>query len=430
MEESSVSTTPAAPTPRKTLWDSILGATPVALTVLATILAGLSSGEMTKAQYHRSLAAQEQSKTSDEWAYFQAKKYRSTYSTGTASQLRLQSSRQPFTGDTVLTLLDRMIGNLQSLDGRVIALLQHQQIANAALGDRAKKFQEWLATIRPGVKERSEKVKAAKEDVAKGLNDADLQKTLQLLQSDDLPTTDGTGKAADAAAALTNDLKALNPVLLDAFKAIDTHKPKAELDSLCNQISEEQVRQGLEVVEQHVERFDSGHKPVAKAQDRIGKLLDDCLEWQGWARETASDLHREAGDPSPDTPTNPTWQQLQRGLDELARNAEADDAATTRRSADFAAARLRYNARRYDHEARYNQTSAWLHEIQVNKSGLLSERHRYRSSLFFIGMLAAQGGVTIATLSLALRRRSILWTLATVAGLAAIALAGYVYLFI
>jgi hypothetical protein len=45
-------------------------------------------------------------------------------------------------------------------------------------------------------------------------------------------------------------------------------------------------------------------------------------------------------------------------------------------------------------------------------------------------MLAAQAGVTVATLALALRRRSVLWSLAATAGLAAVAFAGYVYLFI
>jgi hypothetical protein len=423
-----VSTAPT-PLPRKTLWDTILGATPVALTVLATILAGLSSGEMTKAQYHRSLAAQEQSKTSDEWAYFQAKKYRSTYSTGTASQLRLQSSRQPFTAVVLLALLDGMVDDLQGLDGRVGDLLTFLQGNEASLGDRGKKYHERLTAFRQGVKERIQKVKAAKDDLAKELPGADFKKTFALLPSDDLPTADGTGKADDIAATLTNDLKTVNPVLHDAFQVIDGHQPKAELDAVCNRIPEEQVRQAHDVVDRHVAAFDSAHKPVGKAQDHIGKVLDDCLELQGWARETASDLHLDAGNPAGGADDKP-WGRFQTNLAALARDTEEEYASASRRSADFTAARLRYNARRYDHEARYNQTSAWLHEIQVNKSGLLADRHRYRSTLFFIGMLAAQGGVTIATLSLALRRRSILWTLATIAGLAALTLAGYVYLFI
>ena len=58
-------------------WGKILGATPIVMAVIATMLAGLASSEMTKAQYDRSLAAQLQSKAGDQWSYYQAKKLRS-----------------------------------------------------------------------------------------------------------------------------------------------------------------------------------------------------------------------------------------------------------------------------------------------------------------------------------------------------------------
>ncbi len=61
----------------QTKWGKILGATPIIMTVIATMLAGLASSEMTKAQYDRSLAAQLQSKAGDQWSYYQAKKLRS-----------------------------------------------------------------------------------------------------------------------------------------------------------------------------------------------------------------------------------------------------------------------------------------------------------------------------------------------------------------
>ncbi|MBE7540698.1 MAG: hypothetical protein HS122_20095 [Opitutaceae bacterium] len=59
-----------------TLWGKVLSATPVVMTVVATMLAGLSSSEMTRAQYSRSLAAQQQSKAGDQWNFFQGKKLR------------------------------------------------------------------------------------------------------------------------------------------------------------------------------------------------------------------------------------------------------------------------------------------------------------------------------------------------------------------
>jgi hypothetical protein len=58
-------------------WGKILTATPVVMTVIATALAGLSSSEMNRAQYDRSGAAQLQSKASDQWSFFQAKRLRS-----------------------------------------------------------------------------------------------------------------------------------------------------------------------------------------------------------------------------------------------------------------------------------------------------------------------------------------------------------------
>ena len=60
----------------QTVWGKILLATPVVMTVIATLLAGLASSEMTTAQYDRALAAQMQSKAGDQWSFFQAKRLR------------------------------------------------------------------------------------------------------------------------------------------------------------------------------------------------------------------------------------------------------------------------------------------------------------------------------------------------------------------
>ncbi len=53
-----------------TFWGKILGATPVVMTVVATMLAGLASSEVTRAQYDRSFAAQLQSRAGDQWSFF------------------------------------------------------------------------------------------------------------------------------------------------------------------------------------------------------------------------------------------------------------------------------------------------------------------------------------------------------------------------
>jgi hypothetical protein len=54
----------------------LLTTIPIILTILATLLAGLSSSEMTRSMYFRSLASQHQSKAASQWGFFQAKKMR------------------------------------------------------------------------------------------------------------------------------------------------------------------------------------------------------------------------------------------------------------------------------------------------------------------------------------------------------------------
>lgn len=75
----------------------ILGATPIVMTVIATMLAGLASSEMTKAQYDRAMAAQLQSKAGDQWSYYQAKKLRSAVARNTLDLLAATSDVQPLT---------------------------------------------------------------------------------------------------------------------------------------------------------------------------------------------------------------------------------------------------------------------------------------------------------------------------------------------
>jgi hypothetical protein len=109
----------------------------------------------------------------------------------------------------------------------------------------------------------------------------------------------------------------------------------------------------------------------------------------------------------------------------LEKSLPAGDKAAAR---DLTAAKMRYNAARYDTEARLNQSIANLYELQVRKINISAERHHRRSGKFFYGMLAAQAAVIVSTFALAAQKRSFLWSLAAVAGLAAVIFAIYVYL--
>ncbi|HUJ09989.1 MAG TPA: hypothetical protein VL171_08180 [Verrucomicrobiae bacterium] len=79
------------------MWGRILAATPVVMTVIATALAGLASSEMTRAQYGRSLGAQQQSKAGDQWNFFQAKRLRSALQKNALDILQGTTDLHPFT---------------------------------------------------------------------------------------------------------------------------------------------------------------------------------------------------------------------------------------------------------------------------------------------------------------------------------------------
>jgi hypothetical protein len=82
-------------------WSKILLSTPIVMTVIATMLAGLASSEMTKAQYNRSLGAQLQSKAGDQWGYFQAKKLRATILHNSLDMLVATSAVRPLTAEAL-----------------------------------------------------------------------------------------------------------------------------------------------------------------------------------------------------------------------------------------------------------------------------------------------------------------------------------------
>jgi hypothetical protein len=83
-------TEPIAQAANKSIWEKVITSTPVVMAVLSTLLAGLSSSEMSSAQYYRSIAAQDQSKVGDQWAFFQAKRNRGEMKITTAEMMTVQ----------------------------------------------------------------------------------------------------------------------------------------------------------------------------------------------------------------------------------------------------------------------------------------------------------------------------------------------------
>jgi hypothetical protein len=89
------------------------------MTVIATALAGLASSEMTRAQYSRSLGAQQQSKAGDQWGFFQAKRLRGAIQRNTIDILQTTTDLHPLDatalGSTGAALLQSPAGQ-QVLD--------------------------------------------------------------------------------------------------------------------------------------------------------------------------------------------------------------------------------------------------------------------------------------------------------------------------
>ncbi len=272
-------------------WGKILGATPIVMTVIATMLAGLASSEMTKAQYDRSAAAQLQSKAGDQWSFYQAKKNRSFEAHNSLDLLLATSEVNPLT----------------ALPG-----------ADAA--------------------------------------------TVDALVKNKIPTA----KPA-----------ALDDNITGAMAAVESSKPETEVAALLAKIKDKNLDEALVSAKDAAAAFDKAAKPITKVVDKLDETL-------------------LSGDKN------------------LFRS--------------FSAARLRYTSARYDTEAKLNATIGGILELQVRKGNISAEHHHKRSGKFFFGMLAAQMAVIISTFSIAARQKSLLWSLAAAAGMAAVSFSVYVYL--
>jgi hypothetical protein len=264
----------------QTTWGKLLMVTPVVMTVVATLLAGLASSEMTKAQYDRALGAQLQSKAGDQWSYFQAKKLR------------------------------------------------------GAIQRSSLELLEAIAEAPPAENTLREEVPS----VAAPALDASLQ---------------------------------------EAIDAIETQKPETEITAALKAVEDRTLAAALQSARNQARDFDAALGP---ANEEIRKL-----------------------------------ETLVSGGD---RNARRDGTAI----------KMRFNAARYDAEAKLNQNIANLLELQVRKANISAERHHRRSGKFFFGMLAAQAAVIVSTFAIATQKRNLLWSFAAACGLAAIIFAIYVYL--
>ena len=305
-----------------TRWGKVLASTPVIMAVIATALAGLSSSEMSKAQYLRSLAAQQQSKAGDQWGYYQAKRLRETVLEEELDVLNDREAVQPL--------------DAAAFSAAVKAL--------PAGGDRA----------------------------------ADRDRLAQLVES---PAGQAALLALAAGATAAPPAAALPPAVASGLAGLQA--PSAG-PAAVEPLSDEVMASALRAARDQVAAYDQVTKPIAQAIDQGEALL----------RTLAGDAQTRL---------------LQRSL---------------------LAARLRWNAARYASEAHLNQTIANLEELAVARSNHAADHHHERSGRFFLGMLAAQLGVIVATMAIAAKKRNLLWGFAAAAGLVSVVFASYVFAFV
>jgi hypothetical protein len=202
----------------QTVFGKILSATPVVMAVVATMLAGLASSEMTKAQYDRSLGAQQQSKAGDQWSFFQAKRLRGAVQQNSVDLLESLTALRP--------------------------------LDPAALRTAAE---QWPAAVNPT---EAAKLKA---ELAAAAESAAGQQALTLLREGKVPgTTEGAPLDARVKAALD---------------AMENLKPDAEMASLLAQVDNKLIEDSLGAARDRTQEFDLATKPVNQAIDQIDSLL-------------------------------------------------------------------------------------------------------------------------------------------------------------
>jgi len=197
----------------------ILSATPVIMAVVATMLAGLASSEMTRAQYDRSLGAQQQSKAGDQWSFFQAKRLRGALQRNTADLLQTVTEVHPFNP-----------ASLQLLAGQSLA------------------------------ESNSTQVQAAQKELTGLLESPAGREAVALLQSGVPP------KAAPPVP--------LDPKIKAAMEGVETSTPDTELAALVTQVDSKSVEAALHLARDQAQEFDVSTKAVNQAIDQLDTLLD------------------------------------------------------------------------------------------------------------------------------------------------------------
>lgn len=233
----------------QTAFGKILSATPVVMAVIATMLAGLSSSEMTRAQYDRSLAAQQQSKAGDQWNFFQAKRLRGAMQRTTMDLLRASKPAGELDVPTITAAA--------AAKPEVAALLASESGQNAL-----RHLQSATIPAVPSELLISPEINAAESAVASGQSEPEIAKLMISISIESL--NEAIAMARDRVASFEQTTDPINKVVdkLDAFGGSEVtlartrysamrYEAEARLNQSLAQLFELQVRKSNLSAERH-----------------------------------------------------------------------------------------------------------------------------------------------------------------------------------
>jgi hypothetical protein len=198
------------------------------MAVIATMLAGLASSEMTRAQYDRALAAQQQSKAGDQWSFFQAKRLRGAYQRNTADLLQ--------------------------------AVAEVHELDAAGLRAAAERLTDKGETSTP----RGTEPAKVKIELLALLDSNAGQEALARLKKGELP-------AAGAPASI-------DPRIKSAIEAVDNLGTDAEIASILAGVDNQGLEAAVRAARDQAQAFDTATKPLNQTIDRFETLLDSLAQ--------------------------------------------------------------------------------------------------------------------------------------------------------
>ena len=244
------------------------------LTVLATALASFSNKEMTKAQYFRATAAQNQSKVGDQWSFFQAKRVRTTVQ-------QQRADRGAFDEAYALTVAQRLPAALRHLDGAVNDLFPKLDSDAADLKPALQQFRDALGKA-------AKDVEATQQEIAAKLDNSEVKKDLFFLTKEALPLPKDADPKATPRQLVREAVKAveakngvqpikkgdreIDPSIEKVIDALDNRKPRAEYEAGVLAMRGDVLRQAIEAAEAEAKKFDD----ASRTASRRSKISANC----------------------------------------------------------------------------------------------------------------------------------------------------------